>query len=95
MLIGGVLALVGLIVNAAVDLDNVYDMTTSALWVLTVILVFAGAFMGGGTSETSRSAMASSPATTQQYKCNACGMSFNSESELTDHVKRAHPMPAK
>jgi hypothetical protein len=47
VLIGGVLALVGLIVNAAVDLDNVYDMTTTILWVLTLIFVFVGAFMGG------------------------------------------------
>ncbi|MDG6920279.1 MAG: hypothetical protein JRN44_00785 [Nitrososphaerota archaeon] len=47
VLIGGVLALIGLFVNVAVDLDNVYDMTTSTLWLLTVIVVFAGAFLGG------------------------------------------------
>ncbi|MDG7015755.1 MAG: hypothetical protein JRM82_00085 [Nitrososphaerota archaeon] len=47
VLIGGVLAIIGLIVNAAVDLDNVYDMTTTTLWLLTVIFVFAGAFVGG------------------------------------------------
>ncbi len=47
VIIGGILALVGLIVNVAVDLDNVYDMTTTALWLLTVIVVFAGAFLGG------------------------------------------------
>ena len=47
ILIGGILALIGLIVNVAFDLDNVYDMTTSLLWVLTLIVVFAGAFLGG------------------------------------------------
>ena len=47
VMVGGLLALVGLAVNAAVDLDNVYDMTTTILWLLTVIVVFAGAFMGG------------------------------------------------
>ncbi|MDG6911331.1 MAG: hypothetical protein JRN18_03185 [Nitrososphaerota archaeon] len=47
VLIGGILALIGLIVNAAVDLDNVYDMTTVSLWVLTVIFVFVGLFVGG------------------------------------------------
>lgn len=47
VVISGVLALIGLLVNAAVDLDNVYDMTTSVLWVLTLALAFAGAFLGG------------------------------------------------
>jgi len=47
VMIGGVLALIGLIVNVAFDLDNVFDMTTTILWVLTLIVVFAGAFMGG------------------------------------------------
>ena len=46
-MIGGILALIGLIVNAAVDLDNVYDMTTVSLWALTVIFVFVGLFVGG------------------------------------------------
>jgi uncharacterized C2H2 Zn-finger protein len=31
----------------------------------------------------------------QQYKCNACGMSFPSQNELMDHARKAHPMPAK
>jgi len=39
-------ALLGLIVNIAVDLDNVYDMTLAALWALTLLLVLAGAFVG-------------------------------------------------
>jgi hypothetical protein len=47
VMVGGILALIGLIVNVAFDLDNVYDMTTTILWVLTLIVVFAGAFMGG------------------------------------------------
>ena len=42
IIVGGVLALIGLIVNVAVDRDNVYDMTTVALWALTVIFVFVG-----------------------------------------------------
>lgn len=47
VLIAGVLALVGLIVNAMFDLDNVYDMTTSVIWLLTLIFAFAGALLGG------------------------------------------------
>ena len=47
VLIGGILALIGLIVNVAFDLDNVYDMTTTALWLITLVVVFAGAFLGG------------------------------------------------
>jgi len=39
-------AIIGLIVNGAVDLDNVYDMTTVALWVLTVILIYVGVYTG-------------------------------------------------
>jgi hypothetical protein len=89
----GVLALIGLIVNAAVDLDNVYDMTTTTLWLLTVILVFAGVFMGGRKAAAGGSG-ASAPAT-QALKCSACGMSFATQSELADHAKSAHPMPVK
>lgn len=48
VMIAGVVALVGLVVNMAFDLDNVYDMTTTGLWVLTLILALAGAFLGGG-----------------------------------------------
>jgi hypothetical protein len=46
VLTAGVLALMGLIVNVAVDLDNAYDMTTPAFWVLTLILIVAGVFTG-------------------------------------------------
>ena len=46
VLIAAVLALVGLIVNVALDLDNVYDMTTTTLWLLTVIFALLGAFVG-------------------------------------------------
>lgn len=42
----GALAVIGLIVNVAVDLDNVYDMTTSVLWALTLLLALTGAFLG-------------------------------------------------
>jgi uncharacterized integral membrane protein len=56
VMVGGILALIGLIVNVVFDLDNVYDMTTTILWVLTLIVVFAGAFMGG------KKTMAAAPA---------------------------------
>jgi predicted tellurium resistance membrane protein TerC len=39
----GILAVIGLIVNASVDLDNIYDMTTSGLFLITLILAFVGA----------------------------------------------------
>ncbi len=42
----GVLALVGLIVNVAVDRDNIYDMTMSGIWLVTLILAFLSAFVG-------------------------------------------------
>lgn len=42
-----VLALIGLIVNVAVDLDNVYDMTLAVIWFLTLIVAAAAAMMGG------------------------------------------------
>ncbi|MHB8568296.1 MAG: hypothetical protein ACYC7D_07485 [Nitrososphaerales archaeon] len=47
VIIAAVLGLIGLILNLAVDRDNVYDLTLSALWVLTLIFANAGAFMGG------------------------------------------------
>lgn len=46
VLIAAVLALIGLIVNAALDADNVYDMTTITLFLLTFIFALLGAFMG-------------------------------------------------
>ena len=46
VLIGCVVALVGLMVNLATDLDNVYDNTLAILWVLTVVLIFAGVLVG-------------------------------------------------
>jgi hypothetical protein len=46
VLIAAVLALIGLIVNAAFDLDNVYDMTTTTLFLLTFVFAILGAFMG-------------------------------------------------
>jgi hypothetical protein len=52
-ILAGILALVGLIVNLAVDRDNVYDMTLSGLWVVTLVVALAGAFVGGGGKEES------------------------------------------
>lgn len=46
VLIAAALALIGLIVNAALDADNVYDMTTITLFLLTFIFAILGAFMG-------------------------------------------------
>jgi hypothetical protein len=42
----GVIAIIGLVVNLAFDLDNVYDMTTVALWVLTILLMYLGVYTG-------------------------------------------------
>ena len=64
-LVAAVLAIVGLGVNAGVDLDNVYDMTMSGLFAVILIVALAGAFMGGAKSSSPMSA------STQQYKCNA------------------------
>jgi hypothetical protein len=80
VIVGAVLALVGLIVNVAFDLDNVYDMTLAGLWLLTLIVVAAGAFMGGRP-------MAGS----QQFRCAKCGASFGTQSELDEHSKKMHP----
>ncbi len=52
VVIAGILALIGLIVNVAFDLDNVYDMTATVIWVLTLIFAFAGAYLGGKKKET-------------------------------------------
>jgi hypothetical protein len=41
-LIAAVLAIIGLLVNAGFDLDNVYDMTTTTLFVLIVIVALLG-----------------------------------------------------
>ena len=56
ILIAGLLALVGFIVNVAGDLGDLYTVTTSGvhvvshtlslLWLLTVIFAFAGVFKG-------------------------------------------------
>jgi hypothetical protein len=56
VLIAGVLALVGFIVSVVGDLGDLYTVTTSGihvvshtlslLWLLTVILAFAGVFTG-------------------------------------------------
>jgi len=46
VMIAAALALIGLIVNAAFDADNVYDMTTTTLFLLTLVFALLGAFMG-------------------------------------------------
>jgi hypothetical protein len=45
-MIAAALALIGLIVNAGFDADNVYDMTTITLFLLTFIFAILGGFMG-------------------------------------------------
>lgn len=51
-ILAGVLALIGLIINVAVDRDNIYDMTMAGLWTLTLIVAFLGAFIGGKKAAT-------------------------------------------
>ena len=46
VLIVAVLALVGLGINVAVDRDNVYDMTTTTLFLLTFIFAIPAARAG-------------------------------------------------
>jgi hypothetical protein len=46
VLIAAVLSLLGLAVNAAFDLDNVYDMTTTTLFLLAFVFAILGAFVG-------------------------------------------------
>jgi hypothetical protein len=45
VLAAGIVALIGLIIHATFDLDNVYDMTMVGLWTLTIVLAFLGAFL--------------------------------------------------
>ena len=52
-MLAGILALVGLIVNVAIDWDNVYDMTFAGLWVVTLVMALAGAFVRGGKQSSS------------------------------------------
>jgi hypothetical protein len=60
VVIAAMLALIGLILNVALDRDNVYDMTLSALWALTLILALAGALVAGKKSQASTIASSSS-----------------------------------
>ncbi len=46
VLIAALLAVIGLAVNAAFDLDNVYDMTTTTLFLLVFVFALLGAFVG-------------------------------------------------
>ncbi len=40
------LAIIGLIINLAYDLDNIYDMTTVTIWIITVLLLYLGVYTG-------------------------------------------------
>ncbi len=31
----------------------------------------------------------------EEFKCDACGMTFHSQGELAEHAKKTHPMPAR
>ena len=44
--IAAIFSLLGLIVNVAFDLDNVYDMTMVLLWILALVFAVLGATMG-------------------------------------------------
>lgn len=48
IIIAGVFALIGLIVNVSFDRDNVYDMYAAGLWVLTLVFILLGTFVGSG-----------------------------------------------
>jgi hypothetical protein len=37
-------AIIGLVVNSAFNLGNVYGMTTAFLWALTVVFVYLGLY---------------------------------------------------
>ena len=88
VLLGAVLALIGLIINVAFDLDNVYDMTLALLWVLTIIVIAAGTFMGG----MGKPIMGASMSGSQQFRCAKCSASFGTQAELDEHSKKMHPM---
>jgi undecaprenyl pyrophosphate phosphatase UppP len=45
-IVAGILAVIGTIVNLGVDRDNVFDMTTSGLFIITFIVAFVGAYLG-------------------------------------------------
>jgi hypothetical protein len=51
-----IIALVGLVINVTFDRDNIYDMTLAGLWLLTTILAFLGAFLGGKTKSVTKEA---------------------------------------
>ena len=46
VILTAVLGLVGIIVEIGFDMDNVYDMTTTALFALIVVLALLGLFLG-------------------------------------------------
>jgi|GEM_PF-1990188 uncharacterized membrane protein len=45
VIVTGILAIIGLIINLGADRDNLYDFATSGLFLITLILAFAGAYL--------------------------------------------------
>ncbi len=43
-IVSGIVALIGLIVNVSVDRDNIFDMATSVLFLIALILAWVGAY---------------------------------------------------
>jgi hypothetical protein len=62
-----------------------------------------GVIVGYGVSRKVRAAPAAAIGETQtkaahqaeQFRCTACGAVFKTQAELMEHVKEAHPMPAR
>jgi len=58
-----------------------------------------GLLVGYGASRKERAASMGTTGTQsaagQQMKCDACGATFKTQEELMEHVKKAHPMPAR
>lgn len=50
----GIISVIGLIVNLTVDVDNIYDMTTSVLFLIALILAFVGAALMGREGKVGR-----------------------------------------
>lgn len=59
--IAGILGIIGLIVEVGFDLDNVYDMTTTALFVLVIIFGFLAAFVRSKPAAQSTASTAAKP----------------------------------
>lgn len=44
-IIAGIVGIIGVIVEVGFDMDNIYDMTTTVLFVLAIIFGFLAAFV--------------------------------------------------